>query len=440
MNMNINNGDKKQVGFWTITSLVSGNLIGSGVFLLPVTLAVFGSISLLGWVVTSIGAVFLSLVFAKLGASTIKTGGPHVYVRQAFGDTAAYYVAWCYWVLSWISNVALISAVVGYLHIFLGGLSPLQTLAIELGIIITFTSINLLGIKVAGRLEIILTVLKLLPLLLVPMFGVFQVQWDNFSPFNATGHSSSSAFFMVMFFTIWAFVGLESGTVPSEEIKNPSKTIPRATIAGTSLAALVYLLGTVTIIGVVPRQMLLQSTAPYADLATLVFGGNWSIWIATAAILCILGTYNGWTLVVSRIAYGAAQDGLFPRFFKKKTKTGAPLWGILVSSSCTMCVVLLTVSGGLAQQFSYVVDIAVTSILLIYLLCIFAYVKSIVLTKHLTFGNVLIALGAFSFNLLAIWAADLKMLLLSIILVLCGIPMRCFMQYQYGLRMGKCSV
>lgn len=417
-----------KVGLWPMVALVTGNLVGSGVYLLPAILAPFGIISLWGWGATSCGAIMLALVFAQLSARITKTGGPYLYAREAFGDTVGYYVAWGYWVLSWISNPTLAIAAVGYLSLILGGISPLMTFLLELAFIAGFTMFNLFGMKATGRFELIITILKVIPLLLLPLIGIFFMNPDYFNATLASDFSFGEALNSVAFITLWAFVGLETGTVPAGQVQDPKKTVPRATIIGTVIAAAIYILGTVAIMGVLPPEQLVNSKAPYADAASAIFGGNWAMPVAIAAIVTCMGTLNGWTLIVGRIPYGAAQDGLFPEVFKKTTSHGTPYVGVLVSALCTLPLLLMSLNSTLLEQFQFIVDVAVTLILVVYAVSVLAYFKILYMQKDYHIGHILLGLGALIFAGWALWAASFKMILMSFTLVGLGIPMRLWMK------------
>lgn len=417
-----------KIGLWPLTSLVTGNLVGSGVYLLPTSLAIYGSISLFGWVITSIGAILLSLVFAQLSSHVAKTGGPYLYAREAFGDTVGYFVAWGYWMLSWMSNPALAVAAVGYISMLSGGLDPITSFILELLIVAGLTSFNFMGIKITGRTELFLTCIKVLPLLLLPIIGLLYINPDHFTAVIPEGKTFGQAVNSVAFLTLWAFVGLETGTVPAGQVINAKKTVPQATILGTIIAALVYIVGTIAVMGVVPPEQLVASNAPYADAAHIIFGGSWSIPVALAAIITCLGTLNGWILVVGRIPYGAAEDGLFPKIFQKTTKHGTPYWGVLISSSCSLPLLLMSLQSTLLQQFNFIIDVAVTLILLVYTISVLAYLRLLVRTKNYTFGKIILGISALCFTLWALWAASLTMVGLSLIIVLCGIPMFLWMK------------
>jgi len=354
-----------KIGLWPLTSLVTGNLVGSGVYLLPATLAVYGTISIFGWIAASVGAILLSLVFAQLSSRQTKTGGPYLYAREAFGDTVGYYVCWGYWMLSWISNPALAIAAVGYISALCGGLSPMAHFGLEMMIVMGLTAFNLFGLKVTGQTELFVTILKIIPLLVLPFIGFFFMDIHTFTQhINVSGKPFSTALNAATLAAMWCFIGLETGTVPAGQVHNASRTVPQATVIGTVIAALVYILGAIVIMGVVSPGDLLHSKAPYADAAHRIFGGAWGAPVALAAILSCLGTLNGWTIIVGRIPFGAAQDGLFPKFFTQTTAHGTPYWGVLISSFCSAPLLLMSLQNTLMEQFNFVIDVAVTLICL----------------------------------------------------------------------------
>lgn len=417
-----------KIGLWPLTSLVTGNLVGSGVYLLPATLAIYGTVSIFGWIAASLGAILLSLVFAQLSSRQTKTGGPYLYAREAFGDTVGYYVCWGYWTLTWISNPALAIGAVGYISSISGGLSPLMHFGLEVLIVVGLTTFNLLGLKITGRTELFITLLKVVPLLVLPMIGLYFIDISTFADHvNISDKSFSMALNAATMAAMWSFVGLETGTVPAGQVYNASRTVPYATILGTIIASVVYVLGAVVIMGVVSPQDLLQSKAPYADAAQHIFGGAWGAPVALAAIISCLGTLNGFLIIVGRIPYGAAEDGLFPKFFTRTTAHGTPYWGILISSLCSFPMLFISLQNSLMDQFNLVIEIAVTLILLVYAVSILAYLKLMFRERTNTIPKVILGLAALAFTGWAIWAASLKMVCFSLVILLLGVPMRLWM-------------
>lgn len=419
---------ERQLGLMQTTSLVTGNLVGSGVFLLPATLALYGNIALIAWTVTGIGALMLAWIFAKLSLHSDQNGGPHQFVSKAFGKSFGYWVAWGYWVLSWISNAALIVAAVSYASTVMGGLSPFQSLCLELLILFGITFINILGIKFAGKFELVMTCLKLIPLIGIPWIGFFVVDWSAFEFTLPQDISLSEGLRNAMFLTLWGFVGLETATVTSGEVKHSVKTVPLATLLGTTLALIVYISGSLVMLALLGPQFLSQSAAPYADLAGHLFGGNWTLLIAICALVCCLGSFNGWTMVVGRIAQGAANEGLFPKIFAQVNQKRTPTFSILISATCTLFILFLSFGDGLIDQFNAIIDISVTLILLVYAACLLSFFK--IFRNQLTLLHSLLLSGAALFVGFSLWTAGIKMVAFSLLLLVLGVPMRYTMNFK----------
>lgn len=419
-----NDTQSGKIGLLQTTSLVTGNLIGSGVFMLPSLLAVYGTVSLAGWLATSAGAIFLALVFSALSKEIHGcNGGPHLFIQRAFGDGAGYYAAWGYWLLTWASNTALLVAAMSYLVKITGPLSMTALLSIQVSIWSLVVLINSYGVQSAARFELLTTVLKLIPIIGIPLFACTSMQWRQFLPLFPAAETTTmwSGLQASIFLTLWAFIGVESATVPSKDVFQPEKTIGRATILGTSLAALVYVLGSAVAIGVLGHAALAQSTAPYADLATSVFGGRWGVFVSACAVISCVGAFNGWTMVVARIAEGAAEQGLFAEIFAFKDQRQTPIAALLISSACTLVALLFTLQENMLSQFNAIIDIAVTIILLIYFGCAIAY---FVLLKPKSTSERFVGIGAVLFSLFALYASGVKMVSLALLLLVLGTPFR----------------
>jgi len=242
----------KKLGLWTSTSLVLGNMIGAGVFMMPSTLASFGGISIIGWIASSIGAFLLAKVFAHLSKMMPGSdGGPYAYSKSAMGDFAGFLVAWGYLISVWCTNAAITVSFISALSTFIPALATNSLMAVFTGLatIWILTWINTLGVFTSGKLQLITTILKVVPILLVGIVGLFFIQWDNFLPFNASGINTVSAITATTTLTFFAFLGIECATIPSGSVENPEKTIARATLLGTFIATAVYILSTVSIMG-----------------------------------------------------------------------------------------------------------------------------------------------------------------------------------------------
>ncbi|MEB8327914.1 amino acid permease [Flavobacteriaceae bacterium KMM 6897] len=426
----------KKIGLWTSTSLVIGNMIGAGVFLMPAALASFGGISTIGWLFSAFGALLLARVFSKLSVLVAnKSGGPYAFTKAAFGDFAGFLVAWGYWISVWTSNAAIAIAFVSALSVFFPILdeNPIVAVLVGLSAIWGLTALNSRGVRASGKMQLITTILKLSPLFIVILCGFFFFNPENFYPFNISGKSNFSAIAITATMTLYAFLGIESATVPSGNVKDPKKTIPRATMIGTSITTVVYLLGTVVVMGMIPANILAESPAPFAD-AMEIMSGEWGRdLVGAGAVIAAFGALNGWILIQGQVAMATAKDDLFPRIFKRENKHGAPVLGMVIGSFLTSVVMLLNFSDGLVEQFKFIVLLATLCCLIPYLFSTAAYVL-LVLQEKLAFKNTVgvIALGgmAFLFSLWAIFGAGEPAVFYGFILLMAGIPFYVLMKVR----------
>ena len=368
----------KELGFISLVSIVIGSQLGSGAFVLPSQLAPFRTIGLLGWIVSVAGAIVLALIFSDLSSHITKSGGPHVYVTSAFGRVAGFFTAWIYWIVSWSSNSILLVTAVSYLTVVTGKLSSIEILTIEVLVLFTVSYVNMLGMKFSGKIETVLTAIKIAPLILLPIvfFMFFNMSFFKASPQEvATGTGILTTVSQTALLTFWGFIGVECATAPAESVKNPKRTIPRAIIIGTSAVALVYILNTISITGVVGFEKLEATTAPYAVVLREIFANSGGISISVLAAIVCIGTLNAWTLTSGQIAYGAYKDGLFPKIFGKVNKVGAPKSALLVAAIGTVPFLLLEQlhHGGLEK----LIDMLVSVFLFVYLACSISYIKLI---------------------------------------------------------------
>jgi APA family basic amino acid/polyamine antiporter len=350
------------------TALVVGNMIGSGVFLLPASLATFGGISVVGWVVSAGGAICLALVFAWLGRFLPKLGGPYAYARHGFGDFGGFWVAWSYWVSMWTTDAALAVALISYMTVFWPTLSTSPALAAGTAVsaLWVLTAVNVSGIRRAGMVQLVTTILKVLPLLAIGLFGLIYFQGDHFVPFNPSGRSAGGAVMATVTLTLWAFLGLESGTVPAADVHDAERTMPRATVLGTLIAAAVYILSTVAVMGIIAPSDLATSTAPFADAARSVWGSWGGYVIGTGAAVSCFGALNGWVLLSGQLPRAAALDGLLPAPLARLNARGTPAVGLIVSSVIGSVLILMNYTRGLVGAFTFLILLATLATLVPY--------------------------------------------------------------------------
>jgi APA family basic amino acid/polyamine antiporter len=356
------------LGVWRLTLLVAGNIIGSGIFLLPTALAQYGSISVFAWGFTAIGALVLALVFAELSAVLGGEGGFYIYCREAFGDFIGFQVAYSYWIALWVGNAALVVALTGYLSLFWPVLHENALLAwgVNVSIIWILTVLTIFHLRTMVLLQMSTTIIKLLPLLFITVIGLFFIDLTNFKPFNLAKTSSIGAFNEAATMTLWSFLGLESASLSTAYLAHPQRDIPRATLWGVVLAALLYIGGYVALIGMMPFTQLMQSTAPYAD-AIQPFLGPWARQgMAALAVLSCLSSLAGWILLQGQMPLVAARDQLFPPIFLKENTQKVPVAGVLISSSLMTGLLLLNLKQSLVAQFTFIIVLATLASLIPY--------------------------------------------------------------------------
>ena len=397
--------DRKALSLPILISLVIGNMIGTGIYILPASLAQYGTISLLAWVYTSLGAIFLALTLTSLTKRFPKTGGPYVYCKEAYGHLAGFIVAYTYWLSNLVSIAGLAVATVGYL----GFLSPvlnsndpsfstLATLGVELGIVWLFTAINLIGLHTAGVVQLFLTVIKISPLILIALVGLGSIHIDNLMQFKTTTQSDFSAISSAAALTFWAFIGLESATIPAENTRG-YRDIYKATVYGTIVTSIIYIVSTVVLMGMLPLSQLQHSQFPFAEAATQLFGPHAALLITLCAVISGLGALNVCVLVQGQIVFAAARDHLFPKRFAKLSKHDVPVAGQLLSSCLVSLFLILTVDPSLLKQFNNIALLAALLTLVTYFATTLAELKFILVGKRhithlLTNKSLLIALIA----------------------------------------------
>jgi APA family basic amino acid/polyamine antiporter len=411
------------------TALVVGNMVGSGIFLLPASLGAYGGVSILGWLFTTAGAMLLALTFARLARGLPRAGGPYAYTRQAFGDFPAFLVAWGYWVSICAGNAAIAVALVGYLAFFWPALSasPALGAGAALASIWLLVAVNARGVRTAGWVQAVTTVLKLAPLVAIGTVGLLYMRWSNFVPFDVSGRGTLSAVSATAALTLWAFMGLESATIPADDVAHPDRTIPRATLLGTGAAATIYVLSSVAVMGVIPAAALATSHAPFADAATRMWGPWAASAVAAGAAVSCFGVLNGWTLLLGQMPLAAAADGLLPRGFGRLSRRGTPALALAFSSALVTLVVATNYARGLVAEFTFIIRLSTLTALVAYVFSSLALVVSLWPARARTragrgSGLLAVAILAFAYSLWAVAGIGREALLWGSVTLLVGVP------------------
>lgn len=418
----------QKLGLWSSASYVVGNMIGSGVFMLPATLAVYGGISLIGWLFAAAGALLLAYVFKCLSKNIRNTnGGPYAFTREGLGEFPAFLVAWGYWISVWCTNAAIAVAFVSYLTVFVPSLEKNHLLAVSIGLFIIWflTWLNTLKVTFSGRLQLITTILKLIPLILISVFGLFFIRVEHFTPFNLTDTNSFAAITATMTLCLFAFLGLESATIPSDKIDDSKNTVPKATTIGTAIAIIVYILSSVSVMGIIPPNELKLSNAPFSDAAAIMWGESARNLVAIGALISTFGALNGWILIQGQIPAAAAKDKMFPEIFKRENKNGMPVFGLIISSVLASLLMYLNFTKGFGETFKFILLLSTLTALLPYLFSTTTYLIIIVGIKDWqkkSLLNAILGILAFAFVVWGIAGCGHEIVYWGFLLLLSGIP------------------
>ena len=366
----------RKLGLLMSIALVVGNMIGSGIFLLPSSLAPYGLNSIVAWLLSAAGAIALAVVLSRLSRAFPEGGGPYAYTHAAFGPLAAFLVAWGYWINVWVGNAAIATGAVSYLVPFAPriGADPHVSAAVVVAILWILTAVNCIGVRAAGWVQGVTTVLKVLPLLAIAAVGVFRVRLDSLAG-NAAVPFSLSAVTASATLTLFALLGLESATIPDGKVANPERTIPRATMIGTILTAFIYVVSCTTVLVLLPTARLAASHAPFADVAGMFWGGTGAALVALAAAISGFGALNGWILLQGEVPYVMAKDGVFPKVFARTSRRDTPVVALVFGSVLVTLLVFLNAGGTTVHVFTFMVLLATSACLVMYLVCSLALLK-----------------------------------------------------------------
>jgi APA family basic amino acid/polyamine antiporter len=409
---------KRAFGFWICLALVIGNVIGTGIFLLPATLAPYGANAVAGWLATIAGCLCLAQVFAALARALPEADGAYDYIRPALGAPAAFFVMWSYWISSWVTNAAVAIGAVSYLSSLAPGLfapfyaGPLTAA----GFVILFTWIATRGAKASGEVQVATTILKLVPLIAVVVLAV--IVWGGNG--KAAGGLAPaplrpSLVAAAATLTLWAMLGFESATIPSGRVREPQRTVPRATLAGTLLVGAIYLLTTWAV-------FLLLPTAPLADLIGRYWGPGPAHLLALFAAISALGALNGWVFIQAEVPLTLARGGVFPAAFAKLNRAGTPIVGHALGCGLSCALIASNLSRGMAGLFEFMILLATVATLVLYLL---AALSALVLRHRGALGGSLVVATASGGTIFALWTfygAGLEATAWGLALLLSGIP------------------
>ncbi|MGD7006734.1 amino acid permease [Metabacillus sp. 84] len=396
--------EQKKWGFWLLSAFVIGNMVGSGIFMLPSTLAQMASPMGVAsaWLVTGLGVLMIALVFGNLSVRKPElTGGPQSYARAMFksektGKAAGFSMVWGYWVANWISNVAIITSFAGYLSAFLPIMKDTTVLfsvgpqEIEQGRLITFAVCTILlwgthtilvnNLNAAGRLNFAATASKVIGFMLFIGAALFAFQGASTGEwyFEVQSNGEPQGLFkqvqLAAVSTLWAFVGIESAVILSGRARSQSD-VKKATIFGLLVALSIYMITTLLTMGVIPREELMQSDKPFVDVLALFLGDAGGTAMAILALISLFGSTLGWILMSSEVAYQAAKSGIFPAAFGKNNKKGSPVVSLTITNIMSQLFIFSVISGTISEAYTFLTTSATLAYLIPYLVSSIYYLK-----------------------------------------------------------------
>ena len=359
----------KKMGLTGLTTLVAVNMMGSGIIMLPSSMAQLGAVSLLSWVITAIGSMAIAYCFAQCGIFCTRPGGMSAYTEEAHGKSAFFLCSYLYFLSLAIGNVAIAISAVGYMTPFLPwlGSGAIPLFVGTVGLIWLTSLANFGGPKVTGQIGSV-TVWGVI----IPVAGLSLIGWFWFDPeifrqaWNPNGIATSEAIAQSIPLTLWAFLGMESAAQNSDAVENPQRNVPLACLLGTLGAAVVYVASTSVIMGIVPNAELASSTAPFAFVYAQMFNGWVGDIIMALAVMACVGSLLGWQFTLAQTAKVTADQGLFPRFFARLNRFDAPLLGLICCALMQSLIALSTISPNVSEQFGKLVNLAAVSNLIPY--------------------------------------------------------------------------
>ena len=402
---------QKKMNLIQLTFIVAVNMMGSGIIMLPTNMAQVGAISLLSWIVTAVGSMAIAYGFAQAGIFNQRPGGMAAYAEDAYGKDGYFQVFFLYFLSLAIGNVAIGISAVGYLATFFPGMSatPVATCISVIALLWLTTVANFGGPGVTGKIGSITVWGVIIPVGAISLIGWFWFSKDTFSAaWNPQGLSIAKGMGSSISLTLWAFLGMESAAQNSAAVENPKRDVPLACLFGTLGAAVVYVLSTTVIQGIVPNKELADSTGPFGLAYEHMFNPLIGKIIMALAVLACLGSLLGWQFTIAQTGKAAAEERMFPAFFSKVNRLGAPITGMIVLGVVQTILALSTISPSLSEQFGVLVNLAVVTNVIPYVIALSALIvmmKTAQVAPNVYRRNVFLALIAMGYSVFALYAS-----------------------------------
>lgn len=364
----------KKMSVFQLTTMVAANMLGAGIIMLPTNLAQVGTISVLSWLVTAVGALLLAYIFAQAGMFSQNKGGMGGYAEHRFGKTGHFMASYAYSISLIIANIAIAVSAVGYGAAFFGvDLNATQTSQVTIVLLWFAAILNFRGNRFTGQLSNITIWGSIVPVLAIGTIGWFWFNPDTYmAAWNPNNLPFADAIKQSISLTLWGFLGFESAAANADAVENPKKNVPIATVAGTLAVAVIYILSTNVMAGIVPNVDLLNSNAPFGLTFMYMFNDTVANIVMAAMVISCCGALLCWQFTLSRVFKSAAEAGYFPKVFARVNSKDAPVRGVLILLGIETLITLFTANDSLRGQFETLVNLAVVTNVVPYVLCIMA--------------------------------------------------------------------
>ncbi len=360
---------RRELGLPSCIALVVGNIIGMGIFVIPASLAPYRLNAMIGWAITIAGCLALSIIFSGLAKTLPDADGPYSYIKYVLGNRVAYIVMWVFWVGAWATESALATGVVGYLVAAFPQLSPIPPSIIALVLLWLVAAVNSFGVKTGGGVQVVTSVLKLVPLVVVIALGIVVMSHQPYGTAWSVPHTNieASGIMSSVTITLYAMLGIESATIPASRVRNPAINIPRATMIGTLVTALIYVaVSAIPMLLIAPSE-LAASGSPLALVVSRFIGGNASRWLDIFVVISGLGALNGWTLLNAEVTRTMADNKVLPKYFARTNSFGSPIVGLLINTILGSLLIVLSYHKSTVEAFTFFTKMVATAELPLYL-------------------------------------------------------------------------
>lgn len=415
-------------GPWMSMAMVVGTLIGSGIFLLPAVLAPYGPNIPIAWAISIGGTFCIAYCMAQLARCV--AGGPVVYITRAFGDLAAFIAVWSYVITIWSGLAAVALAMAGALSYILPVISTTSGIfVVAAGSLVVLAFLNLIGIRTAGRVQVVSTLIKLIPLVLVLLLVASKIGTGRSLEPLAAAPVTGAGILAAASLTLFSLTGFEVGVITAPVTENAERNVPRAQIWGVAFTGFMYLAATLAVLWILPSNVAAHSKAPFADAVAPILGGAAGLFVAVIAAISAFGANNALMLGGAEILHSIAKQGDLPPILARLSSKGVPAAAIVLSTIVAIVLLAFSSAPSFVEIYAFVSLVSAIGALILYALCSAAALK-----LKLTGGAVgtILAVVGILYSFAMFFGAGWKATSWGLGLALLGLPIRAISRWLNG--------